>query len=66
VLSCRQSERKAAVALILSKPDAEFATADEARAALTDERLRGAMLHRLVRLVEGSERVGLALPNVGR
>jgi hypothetical protein len=58
-LNCRQGERKVAAAVILSKPDGAFASAEEARAALTDERLR-AMLHRLVRLLEGSERVGLA------
>jgi hypothetical protein len=58
-LNCRQNDSKVAATLILSKPDGAFATSEEARAALPDERLR-AMLHRLVRLLEGSERVGLA------
>jgi hypothetical protein len=58
VLNCRQSDRKIAVVLILTRPDGAYASADEAKSALTDERLR-AMLNRLVRLVEGSERVGL-------
>lgn len=58
-LNCRAPDRKLAAALVVSRPDAAFATADEARSALTDERLR-AMLQRLVRLLEGSDRVGLA------
>ncbi|MBY0458296.1 MAG: hypothetical protein K2V38_13225, partial [Gemmataceae bacterium] len=59
VLACRPPGRQAAVAVVVSKPDPAFPTADDARAALTDERLRG-MLHRLVLLLEGSDRVGLA------
>jgi hypothetical protein len=58
-LTGRKRDNKLAVALIVSRPDGAFATAEDARASLTDERLR-AMLHRLVRLLEGSERVGLA------
>jgi hypothetical protein len=58
-LNCRQTDRKVAVAVILSKPDAAFATAQEAQSALDDDHLRG-MLYRLVRLLEGSDRVGLA------
>lgn len=48
-----------AVALILHKVDARFVNEAEARAALTDERLR-TLLGRLVRIVEGSEKVGQA------
>jgi hypothetical protein len=58
-LNGRRSEHKLAVALILTKPDGAFETAEEAREALTNERLR-AMLHRLVRLLEGSDSVGQA------
>ena len=57
-LTCRQTDRKLAVALIVSKPDSAHATAEEARSVLTDEYLRS-MLHRVVNLVEGSDRVGL-------
>jgi len=59
VLNCRRSARKVAVALVLSKPDAAFSSPEEAKSALTDERLRG-MLHRIVTLLESSDRVGLA------
>jgi hypothetical protein len=59
ILSCRPADRKAAVAIVLSKPDPAFATPEDAQSALTDERLRG-MLHRLVMLLEGSSHVGLA------
>lgn len=59
ILNCRRSDQKAAVALVVSKPDPAFATAEEARTALTDERLLR-MLHRLVLLLEGSDRVALA------
>ncbi len=58
-LACRPNGRKVAFAIVVSKPDGAFSTAEEAKAALSDERLRG-MLHRLVLLLEGSERVGLA------
>ncbi len=58
-LNCRQTDSKVAAAVILSKPDGAFASAEEAREALTDDRLRG-MLNRLVRLLEGSDHVGLA------
>jgi hypothetical protein len=57
-LRFRHSDHKLALALIFTRPDAAYATAEEARSALTDERLR-AMLNRLVRLAEGSEHVGL-------
>jgi hypothetical protein len=48
-----------AVAIILAKLDTRFASEAEARAALTDERLR-AVVGRLVRIAEGSEKVGMA------
>jgi hypothetical protein len=47
------------VALILNKLDTRFTNEAEARAALTDERLR-TVLGRLVRIAEGSAKVGLA------
>jgi hypothetical protein len=59
ILNTRQGDRKVAVALILTKADGAFATPEEAKAALTDDNLRG-MFSRIVRLLEGSERVGLA------
>ena len=57
-LNCRQGDQKLAAAIILSKPDGPFASVEDARSALPDDRLRG-LMQRLVRLLEGSERVGL-------
>jgi hypothetical protein len=48
-----------AVALILNKVDTRFTNEVEARAALADERLR-TVLSRLVRITEGTDKVGLA------
>ena len=59
VLNCRPRGSKVAIAVIVTKPDPAFPSAKEARAALTDDYLRG-MLGRLVGLLEGSEQVGLA------
>jgi hypothetical protein len=58
-LQRRQEHRPAAVALVINKLDAAFESVTEAKTALSDERLRTA-LARLVRLVEGSTRVGMA------
>lgn len=55
-LRLRTLKQPAAVALVLSKTDALFATAEEARAALTDDVLRRA-LGPLVQLIEQSEHV---------
>jgi hypothetical protein len=58
-LKRRPAARPAALALVINKIDTCFASAREARDALTDERLRTA-LARLVRLAEGSTKVGMA------
>jgi len=58
-LNHRRTVRKLAVAVILSKPDGVYGSAEEAKAALPDDRLRD-LFRRLVLLLEGSERVGLA------
>jgi len=58
VLNLRKAGRKSAVALVVSKPDGPYATLEDAKLALNDETLRR-MLHRLVLLLEGSEKVGL-------
>jgi hypothetical protein len=57
-LKVRGTDLPCAVILILNKLDTRFANEAEARAALTDERLRTA-LGRLVRIAEGSQKVGL-------
>jgi len=56
-LKVRTNATPVAVELVLSKIDAPFACPEEAREALTPDRLRG-MLGRLVRIVEGSSKVG--------
>jgi hypothetical protein len=58
-LKRRPAARPAALAVVINKIDPCFASAKEAREALTDERLRTA-LARLVRLAEGSTKVGMA------
>jgi hypothetical protein len=58
-INLRATPLPCAVALILNKIDTRFASAKEARAALTDDRLRTA-LNRLVRISETSDKVGLA------
>jgi hypothetical protein len=58
-LRVRQSSRPCAVALVLTKIDARFGGEQEARAALTDERLR-AVLSRLVGIAGRSDKVALA------
>jgi hypothetical protein len=57
-LEVREAGWPCAVALVLTKLDTRFADEEEARTALTDERLR-AILSRLVRIVEGSAKVGM-------
>lgn len=57
-LKVRASHALVAVQLLLVKVDVPFASAEEARAALTNDRLLG-MLGRLVRIVEGSAKVGM-------
>jgi hypothetical protein len=58
-LKVRTNPTPVAVQLLLSKVDAAFDRADESKKALPDERLV-AMLGRLVRIVEGSTKVGMA------
>ncbi|MBA4063627.1 MAG: hypothetical protein C0501_07925 [Isosphaera sp.] len=58
-LKVRAAPTPVAVQLLLAKVDVPFAGAAEARDALPDDRLR-AMLGRLVRIVEGSAKVGMA------
>jgi hypothetical protein len=55
----RPGHRPLAFGIAVNKLDAGFPTEAEARAALTDDRLRTA-LARLVRLAEGSPKVGMA------
>lgn len=58
VLAAGPAGRTKAVVVVLTKPDGCFASAEAARAALPDDRLRG-LLGRLVTALEGSDRVGL-------
>jgi hypothetical protein len=58
-LKVRATSALVAVQFLLAKLDIPFADGDEARTALPDERLV-AMLARLVRIVEGSSKVGMA------
>jgi len=58
-LKRRSLARPAAFAIVVNKLDAGFGSTNEAREALTDDRLRTA-LARLVRLAEGSVKVGMA------
>ncbi len=58
-LKRRSLARPAALGLVVNKLDAGFSSPNEAREALTDDRLRTA-LARLVRLAEGSAKVGMA------
>jgi len=59
-LKVRENANPVAVELVLTKIDAPFDSSDEARQALTPERLKQ-MLGRLVRIMEGSNKVGFGV-----